>query len=405
MVGNAYPYSYDNWVSDINLAGSRGVDAFALNVGNEVWESDRMDDAYAAALTTVDNSTDTPSFGMFLSLDMTSLSCADDNDAITLAKLVQRYAGHPAQLRNNGRVVLSTFEGDECGFGSAGWEKVVDGLNVWFLPVFFGEIASWSQWGVVDGAFNWNSGWPSGDQNVTWDSDAWWISQMPSGKSYVAAASPWFFTHYGPDTYNKNWIYRGDDWLLAMRWELIVAHRDQIDMVEIISWNDFGESHYVGPIEGAQPMSEAWTNGFDHQGWLDMMSYYIQAFKTGIYPTVGQDQIFMWARLAPANATASADNVGQPDNWQWTKDYAWAVAFLKSPANVTLTCGTSTATFSLQGGASKIKLPLVDSCSITANVMRAGALVSAFSPEGLAFNSSQPETYNFNAIVTVSPGF
>jgi len=30
--------------------------------------------------------------------------------------------------------------------------------------------------------------------------------------------------------------------------------------------DDYGESHYIGPIEGAQPMSEAWVNGFDHQG-------------------------------------------------------------------------------------------------------------------------------------------
>ena len=30
--------------------------------------------------------------------------------------------------------------------------------------------------------------------------------------------------------------------------------------------DDYGESHYIGPIEGAQPMSEAWVNGFDHLG-------------------------------------------------------------------------------------------------------------------------------------------
>ena len=30
--------------------------------------------------------------------------------------------------------------------------------------------------------------------------------------------------------------------------------------------DDYGESHYIGPIEGAQPMSESWVNGFSHQG-------------------------------------------------------------------------------------------------------------------------------------------
>ena len=56
-----------------------------------------------------------------------------------------------------------------------------------------------------------------------------------------------------------------------------------MDIVQIISWNgpwpnewrasnidpyspDYGESHYIGPIAGAQPNSQAWVDGFDHQG-------------------------------------------------------------------------------------------------------------------------------------------
>jgi hypothetical protein len=92
--------------------------------------------------------------------------------------------------------------------------------------------------------------------------------------------------HYGPDTYNKNFIYSGDNWLLVERWEQLIANRAQLDLVQVLTWStsrmmaspachmvlslscadDYGESHYIGPIEGAQPMSEAWVNGFDHQG-------------------------------------------------------------------------------------------------------------------------------------------
>ena len=99
----------------------------------------------------------------------------------------------------------------------------------------------------------------------------------------MAGVSPWFFTvslillrslvqangfskHYAKNTYNKNFIYRPDHWLFATRWEFLIKQRDSIDLAQIITWNDYGESHYVGPIEGAQPNSQAWTNGFDHQG-------------------------------------------------------------------------------------------------------------------------------------------
>ncbi|KAF5332438.1 hypothetical protein D9758_015130 [Tetrapyrgos nigripes] len=53
-----------------------------------------------------------------------------------------------------------------------------------------------------------------------------------------------------------------------------------IDIIQIISWNDYGESHYIGPIKGAQPVgSEAWTGGMGHAAWLPPTSYYASAFK------------------------------------------------------------------------------------------------------------------------------
>lgn len=39
--------------------------------------------------------------------------------------------------------------------------------------------------------------------------------------------------HYGPATYNKNWIYRSDSWLYASRWEELIANRNSIDFVEV----------------------------------------------------------------------------------------------------------------------------------------------------------------------------
>jgi len=113
------------------------------------------------------------------------------------------------------------------------------------------------------------------------------LSGMPSGpdkKVYMGAVSPWFFTHYSPQTYNKNvsgrcyggnifnngfivqFIYLSDEHLYAKRWESIIASRDKFDLVEIVTWNDYGESHYIGPIKGDQPNSQAWVNGLNHTG-------------------------------------------------------------------------------------------------------------------------------------------
>lgn len=42
MVGNAYPYTTDTWASDIQLAYNNGIDGFALNVGSDSWQPDRV---------------------------------------------------------------------------------------------------------------------------------------------------------------------------------------------------------------------------------------------------------------------------------------------------------------------------------------------------------------------------
>ena len=50
------------------------------------------------------------------------------------------------------------------------------------------------------------------------------------------------------------------------RWETLIDNRDSVDIVEIVTWNDYGESSYIGPIEGAEPTGTTWTSGFDHTG-------------------------------------------------------------------------------------------------------------------------------------------
>lgn len=42
MVGNSYPYTVQNWLSDILLAHDNGIDGFALNVGSDSWQPQQV---------------------------------------------------------------------------------------------------------------------------------------------------------------------------------------------------------------------------------------------------------------------------------------------------------------------------------------------------------------------------
>ncbi|KAG8839265.1 hypothetical protein FRB91_007114 [Serendipita sp. 411] len=417
MVGNTYPYTVEDWKRDIQLASSHSIDGFVLNVGRDDWMTARVDDAYAAAQS-VGNG-----FKLCLSLDMTSLPCATLQDVQTLQHWVSRYAHHPNQLIYRGKPLVSTFAGEGCTYGGSfatAWTEFKKGLggNIHFVPSLFTNPAILNTLPFLDGIFNWNGGWPTQlneqssasqiEQAInSLNTDALLLSGM-SDKTYTAAVSPWFFTHYGPDTWNKNWIYRGDDWLFAKRWEELIGMRDRVGIVEVISWNDYGESHYIGPIAGAQPNSQAWVDGFDHQGWLEMTSYYAQAFKTGSFPVIAEDKVFVWARPHPKDASAP-DHVPRPQFADLTDDFFWVVIFAKSPATAILHAPppnldsnsvdhNAAMIVDIPAGVHKLRYPLLPGRTMAVRLERSGNVDLDYRADGFVFNPS-PNVYNFNAWV------
>lgn len=63
------------------------------------------------------------------------------------------------------------------------------------------------------------------------------------GKPYMMPVSPWFYTNL--PGYNKNWMWRGDN-VWYDRWQEVWYL--QPEFVEILTWNDYGETHYIGPL-------------------------------------------------------------------------------------------------------------------------------------------------------------
>lgn len=193
--------------------------------------------------------------------------------------------------------------------------------------------------------------------------------------------------YYGVNSYNKNWIYRSDDWLLATRMEQIIAMRNKVDMVEIISWNDYGESHYIGPIRADQPNSQGWTAGMDHQGWLSIIKIYSTAFKTGKYPS-NSDSITLWSRPHPKGATATAPSNPRPSGWQNTDDNLYAFITIASPATVIITSGNNTVTWpGVQAGINKFSISSAPG-SIGAKITRGGATIKEYT-SGSAFQYTE----------------
>lgn len=435
IVGLTANYTVDDWAADISLAQANGIDGFALNIGIDDYTPVQVENAFQAAERLGS------SFKLFLSFDMTSYHCVAATDADPIRNLTLQYAARPNQLQVDGQAFVSAFSGETCTFGQGdvpgGWRAAYTQHpdivgKIHFVPSFFIDPAAFGQYaGVLDGDFNWNSAWPIqltasaapsllpgvdlSQLDVTaettlqkligsFDPDTAHINNLATTQSshtYMASVSPWFFTHFPPNTYNKNFVYDCDEHLWISRWERLIANREHVDLVEILTWNDFGESHYIGPKHDNQPLppgAEAWVDGFDHTGWLSLTGYFATAFKTGSAPPVEKDQLVMWARAHPKDATP-ADPVGPPRDYQLLQDKMWAVVLATADGQFTLSSSDANSqTFDVQAGVNKLSLPLTPGGYMRGVLTRDGQPVIDLKPDGFVFNPNPP-AYNFNAFV------
>ncbi|KAI0822261.1 glycoside hydrolase [Trametes gibbosa] len=435
IVGLTAAFTLNDWTSDITLAQANGIDGFALNVGNDPFTTTQVQNAFQAAEQLNSN------FKLFFSFDMSSFPCSSANDGAAIRSLTNQFASRPAQLQVDGKAFVSTFAGESCTFGAgdvpSGWRTQFtqhpDTVGkIHFVPAFFVDPSQFNTFsGVMDGDFNFNSGWPltisaaDAPQQLpgvnlnsvnaagatalqrfigSFDTDNQHISQLASvqgsARTYMAAVAPWFFTHFGADTFNKNFVFDGDEHLWVRRWENLIANRDKVSLIEIVTWNDFGESHYIGPNNHGQlpPGSEKWVDGFDHQGFLDLTKYFATQFKTGQAPPVTKDRLVMWARPHPKDANAN-DPVGTPKDFQLFQDKLWAVVLATADGEVTLqTSDTTSQTFPVKAGANKLSLALTPGGFMHGTLTRNGQTVIDLKPDGYKFDPN-PATFNYNAFV------
>jgi hypothetical protein len=167
--------------------------------------------------------------------------------------------------------------------------------------------------------------------------------QYLDGKPYMMPVSPWFYTNL--HGYKKNWVWNGDH-LWYERWEQVLYL--QPEWVEIISRNDYGESHYIGPLhENAMAAFESGNGPYNyvmaymHEGWQVFLLYVIDLYKTGT-ATITQEVVQVWYRRAPGAActndgtsgnTASQFQVEFPPT-EVLKDEVFFSALLGSPAGL-----------------------------------------------------------------------
>ncbi|KAL4864067.1 glycosyl hydrolase family 71-domain-containing protein [Aspergillus spectabilis] len=272
MVTNSENYTSNDWESDMQLAKDANIDAFALNMA---WKDGTNDRSVKMAFEA----------------------------ANSVISMIKEYGSNGAHFQHDGKPFVSTFEGP----GSAeDWVDIKAQTGCFFIPDWSSVGAKPAVGlanGVAHGLFSW-SAWPWGNQTMETYTDASYVQYL-EGKSYMMAISPWFYTNL--PGYNKNWIWKGDS-LWFDRWQELLGLDPMPEFVQIISWNDYGESHHIGPLYdkamaafeiGKAPFNYA--RDYPHDGWREVLPFLIDLYKTGS-ASMSKDKVVYWYRPNPATS-------------------------------------------------------------------------------------------------------
>ncbi|HEY3324599.1 MAG TPA: endo-1,3-alpha-glucanase family glycosylhydrolase [Planctomycetota bacterium] len=349
----------EDYQREIKDAQQRGIDGFAMNCGN--WKKreqhyfQRSTMIYEAAKALNSN------FKLFFSADGVAPEEAAD--------MVLEFYDHPNQLRYKGKPVLSTF-GGKTEWGKKIIELVrAAGKDLVFVPYYYPKrVTELPQQEHVDQVFNDNPemdgffffGAAGTAPQIAASNSLLAKKWLGAGKIYMASITPHYRGFGGNFRVYENRGFEG----MAQEWE--GAIKDGATWVEIVTWNDWGESSYVapfGPPEQTKFWDGHWGPLLSHVAYLDASRYYIDWYKTGTQPKIAQDSLYYFYRVHPKTVEGivkpdeKTKKMGRPGGADKLVDNVFVTLFLSAPAQLTIRSGETEKTFEVKAGVEHVSMP------------------------------------------------
>jgi Glycosyl hydrolase family 71 len=323
---------------DVRRAAALGIDGFAVNLlasSGEHWNRARRMLDMAQRVD--------PGFKMLLMPDMEGEFKTQPANVLVA---VRALATHPAAYRSaDGSLVLAPYNAQNQS--AAWWQQQLntlrgEGIAVVFLPVFQG----WSKYAasfapISLGLSDWGDRSPSANRG--------WANAPAAAHDL---GTLWMSTVSPQDARPKDLLYweaRNSENYRVM-WEAAIA--GNADWVQIVTWNDYGESTEIAPSSGTQ-----WS-------FYDLTAYYTTWFKTGVRPAVTRDVLYYFHRK---HATSALPNLNKQTRLysrsvasDAAADEIEVVVFAKAPGALRITRGGATSEHAVTAGMSVVRVPLAE---------------------------------------------
>ncbi|MFB7466466.1 glycoside hydrolase family 71 protein [Streptomyces sp. NPDC056224] len=342
-------WEYANLQQEVRTARAAGIDGFTLDMlslSGKNWDRSNL---LMAAARSVD-----PAFKIMLMPDMTSLKTDDPR---VLADAIATLGDAPAAHRlPDGRLVVSPFKAEAKS--AAWWTQVMEilksehGVRTAFVPLFL-------DFGAHNGAFA-----PISYGFSEWGSRSY-VGQESSTRDVRRAhdmGKIWMQPVSVQDARPNQGIYDEAGNTATLRSTWTHAIEDGADWVQLTTWNDYSEGSQFAP---------SLHNG---HAYLDLTSYYLTKFKTGSWPKIVRDTLYLTARTQFATADPTGDQsllMAPRKGSAAPRDTVEVLSFLAGPAAVRTAVGSAKDTHEAPAGIHAQLLPLKPGTA-TAQVVRDG---------------------------------
>ncbi len=326
-VSTSKTWELDNYRTEIRRASAAGLDGFTVDMlsvtpGDYNWE--RLNTLVKAA-----DETD-PGFSMVLMPDSTSAAVDDPN---ALAAAVAELAEHPSVYRlDDGRLVVSPFAPERLG--AAWWRNWISimqttyKIDVAFVPCFLDyrpNVAAFAPFSY--GLSDWGYRNPAANDDLAANiADAHGRNKIWMQPVSAQDERP-YASVYDESDNTQN---------LRLTWDAAIKGAD---WVQIPTWNDYSEGTQISPSP---------HTGY---GLLDITSYYLTRFKTGQWPQLKRDVVYLSHRVQFAGAPSTESKpMTLRKGSSPARNTVEVLSFLTSSADVTIRIGDAVVTYPAPAG-------------------------------------------------------
>jgi len=263
----------------------------------------------------------------------------------------------------DGRMLWSCFKAE--GKPESWWQGVADYLTGQGLPnVFIGVYNNYNlatgYTGVSYGDGQWGF---AGDPSVISHSSNQAATSHGRGKVYMQPIE-------AQDIRPRNQLFDEACNTESLRTSWNKAITQAADYVQFKTWSDYSENTEVAPST---------ASGWVH---LDISSYYMAKWKTGTFPTIAADALYLSYRDNFSNSTPTGPQTEQMQHWSRgsmsaVRDTVEVLSYLIAPADVTVTIGGVDHTYTAPAGEHAQLFPLVAGDPPSATAVRSDATVAS----------------------------